>query len=180
MLGNDAPLVFVGFSLKCFRIERACPIQCIAQYFRLMFYIGVCTIFCQHQALPRIFFFHFLYPWLDVLYLPFVPTEVTVHALYIRILVDGVIGMTVTIYRNRVAVWILQFAEVVNGLGKCGGITMRMIHFIMDSPYIDGGMIKALTDKFAHLLVGIVPLLAADSVHEGDLCPDYQSQCVAA
>ena len=162
MPGNNTPLIFMCLGLERFRVKRTCPVQRIPQNLCLMSNVGICTIFCQHQTLPRIFFFHFLYPRLDILYLPFIPAEITVHALYICILIDGMVCIAITVHRHCITVWILKLAKVVNGLCKSGCITMRMIYFIMNT----------------HLLMCIVPLLSGYPIDKRNFRPNHQTQCV--
>ena len=127
MLGNDAPLILVRLGLKGLGIKVAAPVQGVAQYLRLMLDIGVRAIFGQHQPLPGIFLLHLLDPGLYVLYLFLVPAKIAVHALYVSIFVDRMLHMAVAVDGHRIAVRVLELAEVVNGLRERRRITMRMI-----------------------------------------------------
>ena len=179
VLGDDAPLILVCLGLESLGIEVAAPVQGVAQYLRLMLDVGVRAIFGQHQPLPGIFLLHLLDPGLDVLYLLFVPAEVAVHALYVGILVDGILHMTVAVDGHRIAVRVLELAEVVNRLCERRRIAMRMVDFVMDAPHVDGGVVEALAYQLTHLLVDVVPLLSRDAVHERNLSPDDKAQRVA-
>ena len=53
--------------------------------------------------------------WIEDL---FVPAEITVHALYICILIHRMIGVTVTVHGNRVAVRIFRLRQIVKRLSQ--------------------------------------------------------------
>ena len=140
--------------------------------------IGIRSILRQHQTLPGIFFLKSLNPRKNVLHPLFIPSEITVHPLYVGILVHRMLGMSVSVDSRRETVRIFRLAQVVERTGKSCRIFMRMIHLIMDAPHIDRRMVEALAYQLTHLLVRIVPLLARHAVDERNLRPDDQPQRV--
>ena len=176
MLRNYSPLILMCLCLESFRIKITAPVQGISQQFCLMLNVRISPIFCQHQPLPGIFFFHFFNPGFDILYLFLIPSEITVHSLYIGIPVNRMFCMAITIDSHRITIRIFQFAEIVNRLSKSSRITMRMIHLVMNSPHINRRMIETLTYQLAHLLMNIIPLLPCHTVHKRNLSPDNKSQ----
>ena len=118
MLSYHTPLIFMRLGLESFRIVRLSPVQRIAQILRLMVKVGIGSIFGQHQFLPGIVFFESFHPRFDVLHFLFVPAEITVHALYICILIHRMIGVTVTVHGNRVTVRIFRLRQIVKRLSQ--------------------------------------------------------------
>ena len=179
MLCNDTPLVFMRLGLKSFRIERLSPVQSITQIFCLMVQICISTIFRQHQFLPRVFLLQPFYPRLDILQLFLIPSEVAVHSLNIRILIDRMLCMAITIYRYSVAVRILCLGQIMQSLCQSCRIFVGLVYFIVQSPYINGRVIETLTNQFTKLRLCIFGFISCHPIHKRNLCPDDQSQRIA-
>ena len=140
--------------------------------------VGIGTIFSQHQLLIRIFFFKLFYPRLDILYLLLVPTEITVHTLYIRIQIDRMFHMSISIDRNGITIRIFRLSKIMKRLGQGSCIFMRLIYFVMKPPYVNRRVIEALTDQFTKLALGIFRFVSGHPVYTRYFGPDNQSQCI--
>ena len=144
-----------------------------------MLQVRIRPILCQHQFLPGIIFFQTFHPRLNILYLSFIPAKVAVHSLNICILVHRMFCMSIPVYSCCITVRIIRLTYIMQRTGQCSCVTMRMIHLIMNSPNINGRVIKILSDQFSHLLMGIIPFLPRHPIYKRNLSPDYQSQTIA-
>ena len=162
--------------LECFRIERLSPVKRIAQIFCLMLQVRIGTVFSKHKFLPRILFFQAFYPRFYILYLLFIPSEVTIHALYIGILINGMFCRAVSVYCYRKTIRVFGLSQVMKCLSEPCGIVCRSIHLIMQSPNIDRRMIEVLTNQLAQLRLRVFGFVTGYTVYKRNFRPYHQSQ----
>lgn len=167
MLGYGGPLILVGFGLESLRIVRLSPVERLAKVFRLMGNVGIGTVFTQHELLPGIVFLQPLNPRVDVPDFALIPAKVAIHALNIGVLVYGVLCDAVSVDRHRHTVGVFGLGQVVERCRKLGTIVRRAIDLVVQSPYIDAGVVETLAYQFAQLAVTVFPLLAGHPVYKG-------------
>ena len=53
---------------------------------------------------------------------------------------------------------------------------MGLIDLVVETPYVDRGMIEVLPDEFAQLLMGVFGLLTRYPVYKRNLCPNDEAE----
>ena len=97
MFGDDTPMIFVYFGLERLRIVLLPPLERFAEKLSLVLDVGVGTIFRQHEELVGVVLLQSFDPCVDILDLLLVPAVISVHGLNVRIEIDGMFHVTITI-----------------------------------------------------------------------------------